>query len=96
MVQKVHQEKVSEFIIYISKHIEPLRAANIAKKKAQRSWEASALLNDYNNQRPNCDKRVPTFRQAVAYAFFNIFLNTSNKSTTFEKASQMLRMYRYE
>ena len=29
----VHQEKVSEFIIYISKHIEPLRAANIAKKR---------------------------------------------------------------
>ena len=31
----VHQEKVSEFIIYISKHIEPLRAANIAKNIAR-------------------------------------------------------------
>ena len=61
MVQKVHQEKVSESIIYISKHIEPLRAANIAKKKAKGTRKASALLNDYNNLRSSCEKEFQPF-----------------------------------
>ena len=39
----VHQEKVSEFIIYISKHIEPLRAANIAKKKGATELRSKCL-----------------------------------------------------
>ena len=67
MVQKVHQQKVSEFNIYISKHIEPLSsAANIAKKRLKGPERQVGLMittsldqavKKSSNLSPNCRRR---------------------------------------